>query len=87
MNIKTVEELEVVFRNKVIPLLQEYFYGDYGKIGLVLGNGFVRKIEWNGDNLFADFDYENKSDFDDREVFELHCDDFKTALKLLMEKK
>lgn len=87
MNIQTVEELEVVFKNKVIPLLQEYFYGDYGKIGLVIGNGFVRKIEWNGDNLFADFDYENKSDFDDREVFELHYDDFKNALKLLMEKK
>lgn len=87
MNIKTVEELEVVFGNKVIPLLQEYFYGDYGKIGLVLGNGFVRKIEWNGDNIFADFDYEGKNDFDDREVFELYCDDFKNALKLLMEKK
>lgn len=86
MNIKTTKELETVFRNKVIPLLQEYFYGDYGKIGLVLGNGFVRKIEWNSDNLFADFDYENKSDFDDREVFELHCSDFKEALKLLMEK-
>ncbi len=87
MNIKTIEELEVVFRNKVIPLLQEYFYGDYGKIGLVLGNGFVRKIEWNGDNIFADFDYEGKNDFDDREVFELYCDDFKNALKSLMEKK
>ncbi len=34
--------LEEVFKNKVIPLLQEYFYHDYEKIALILGSGFVR---------------------------------------------
>lgn len=33
--------LEEVFKNKVIPLLQEYFYHDYEKIALILGSGFV----------------------------------------------
>lgn len=33
--------LKRTFQKNIIPLLQEYFYGDYGKIGLVLGNGFV----------------------------------------------
>jgi len=34
--------LKSVFKDNIIPLLQDYFYGDYSKIGLVLGEGFVR---------------------------------------------
>jgi hypothetical protein len=40
------EELKSIFRDKVIPLLQEYFFNDYGKIQLVLGEGFVEKVEY-----------------------------------------
>jgi len=36
-------ELKQIFGNKILPLLQEYFYGDWGKIGLVIGNEFVKK--------------------------------------------
>ncbi len=35
------EWLTNVFKDKIIPLLQEYFYGDYKKIYYVLGPGFV----------------------------------------------
>ena len=36
------ESLEATFKNKIIPLLQEYFYDDWKKIDLVLnGNGFI----------------------------------------------
>ncbi len=38
MGVKTKQDLCLVFRNKVIPLLEEYFYGDYNKIQLVLGD-------------------------------------------------
>ena len=34
----SAENLAVIFENKIIPLLQEYFYDDYEKIQLVLGD-------------------------------------------------
>ena len=37
------EKLQSVFKNKVIPLLQEYFYGAPEKIGMVLGPDFMQK--------------------------------------------
>lgn len=55
------------FYKNIIPLLQEYFFGDYGKIGLVLGRGFVNKK--SDDFIFADFDYENS--YSERESYEI----------------
>lgn len=37
MGVKDVDDLAQVIQRKVIPLLQEYFYDDWEKIGLVLG--------------------------------------------------
>ncbi len=62
INVTSTKELANAFNNKIVPLLQEYFYGDYGKIGLVLGKGFVEKIK-NDKIDFANFDYENANDF------------------------
>lgn len=47
------------FENEIIPLLQEYFYNDYSKIGLVLGKGFVREKQssiQDVSSIFASFD-------------------------------
>jgi len=33
-----IDDLNEIFRNKIIPLLQEYFYDDYEKIQIVLGD-------------------------------------------------
>jgi len=54
MDCQTISDLKIAFQNKVIPLLQEYFFGDFGKIGLVLGNDFVMKRD-NSDFSFARF--------------------------------
>lgn len=65
-------DLRHVFQNKIIPLLQEYFFGDYGKIGLVLGRGFVEVVETsNSNHVFADFDYDQAFDLADRRVYRL----------------
>jgi 5-methylcytosine-specific restriction endonuclease McrBC GTP-binding regulatory subunit McrB len=65
----SISELRDVFKNKIMPLLQEYFYGDFGKIGLVLGEGF---IEENKDNtIFAKFKYEDRDLIDERKVYQI----------------
>lgn len=59
------EDFKNSFENEIIPLLQEYFYNDYGKIGLVLGRGFVREkaiTAKNDKSIFADFDTKNEVD-------------------------
>lgn len=54
LNIDTPEQLKATFETNIIPLLQEYFYGDYGKIALVLGAGFcAEEAVHNIDKLFA----------------------------------
>ena len=40
MDVDSLESLRNVFANKVIPLLQEYFYGDYAKMEMVIGPDF-----------------------------------------------
>jgi hypothetical protein len=82
------EDFKNSFENEIIPLLQEYFYNDYGKIGLVLGKGFVREkaiTVGNKKSIFADF--ETKSEVDIVKSYELipfNEVEFDTAIQLLL---
>lgn len=67
----TLQDLKQVFRNKLIPLLQEYFHNDWGKIGLVLGKDFVRKRDTSG-RPFADFEHDEHDAFAERASWELY---------------
>lgn len=57
----SLSELENIFGNKIIPLLQEYFYDDWEKILMVLGDGFVQKSEIKSDI----FDYKQDDYLED----------------------
>ena len=86
--------LKEVFQHKIIPLLQEYFFGDYGKIGLVLGRGFVEVHENKSSKVtFAEFDYDEAQDLADRRVYRILWPEpmsnaeFQSALQLLMNNR
>ncbi len=75
------------FYKNIIPLLQEYFFGDYGKIGLVLGAGFIKKMKQ--DSVFANFEHLDYSQFEEKESYEIinhkgNPENFGDAIKLLM---
>jgi hypothetical protein len=56
LKVDSLKSLKSAFHNAIIPLLQEYFFGDYGKIGLVLGQGFFEELESSEDEkFFAEF--------------------------------
>ena len=49
LNVKEMDTLASVFKKRIIPLLQEYFYNDWSKIQTVLGNNdFVQEIKFEG---------------------------------------
>lgn len=60
MNVVSLEDLKLVFEQKVLPLLQEYFYGDISKIALVLGDGFLNEVMSKNELLRSKY-YSDKS--------------------------
>lgn len=70
LKVNSEDSLKLSFKNEIIPLLEEYFFGDYGKIGLVLGNTFVEIINHNFDfALDNDYDTDIQSDLKEKKVF------------------
>ncbi|MFR5366402.1 AAA family ATPase [Intestinibacter bartlettii] len=72
----TIETLANIFENSIIPLLQEYFYEDYEKIRMVLGDNqkdsedkqFITIEENDYNDLFGDTDY----DFDEMSTYKIN---------------
>ena len=69
----TIETLSMIFSRNILPLLQEYFYEDYEKIRLVLGDNnktdkdeqFILVNEEDYSALFGSTDY----DFDESRTY------------------
>ena len=93
LNISELTGLKKVFQNKIIPLLQEYFFGDFGKIGLVLGSDFFAINPNDSDeDVFASFEEYDSSSLIERKVYHMKdvskMDDnsFKAAVNRLLMK-
>lgn len=76
-----IAELASIFKNKILPLLQEYFYDDWEKIRLVLGDNrkekegkpqFITKKDKKSSDLFGD----KIEDVTDEVAYEINKDAF-----------
>ena len=69
IGIEDIDGLRRTFKDKIIPLLEEYFYGDFGKIGLVLGGEFIKLAE-NQVAFPKNFEYE-KDFLEDKKIYHI----------------
>ena len=68
LDVDEIHKLSEAFRNRIFPLLQEYFFDDWEKIRAILGhNAFVEKRKVEG--LFLESDLADLAD-EDRVVYE-----------------
>ena len=63
-----LDQLKEVFATKILPLLEEYFYNDPMKLGMVLGNSFVARKDLQGGFGTGDWDTD---EFEEREIYEI----------------
>lgn len=76
----TIETLAGIFAHDIIPLLQEYFYEDYEKIRLVLGDNnkqnteeqFIIAVANDYNELFGSTEYS----FDEADTYEINAEAF-----------
>ena len=86
--------MKEAFKKQIIPLLQEYFYGDYGKIQLVLGEEFCNGEKKQSNGKFAKLKKGSKSEsydtsgFDEKVIYKIEKIDKKfdivNAIKILL---
>ena len=69
IGVQNIVDLQRTFKYKIIPLLEEYFYRDFGKIGLVLGEKFIEQTKYE-EKVFAKFPYE-KDFLEDKKIYHI----------------
>ncbi|MBN2789371.1 MAG: EVE domain-containing protein [Candidatus Delongbacteria bacterium] len=88
MDVEIKDDLDRVFKNKVIPLLQEYFYDDWEKIQIVLGDHYRQFVNYTG--LFTDKKKEDvllKAEEDEIFRNETFNDSLKNEFRFVQSKK
>ena len=87
MKVTTVQELRETFKKNIIPLLQEYFYNDYEKIGWVIGEGFFEEKKTDKKAIFTKFFNEPKPEFEvNYQLADIDKIDIKQAITKLLGK-
>lgn len=72
INNSSVGDFYNSFYQKLIPQLQEYFYGDFGKIGLILGKDFIKLVEDSPKIKFAAFPYDDVESLLDKPIYRVN---------------
>jgi hypothetical protein len=93
MRIENLDQLTAGFEKKIIPLLQEYFYNDYEKLGLVLGDNFFIETQRVNGSEFANFggsnslssQYKSKFLYELKDMSTLTSEDFRALIGLPVE--
>jgi hypothetical protein len=89
MEVDSIDSLRNVFANKVIPLLQEYFYGDYAKMEMVIGPDFFNQEKRTKKVVFAvqneDFEIPN-GNYELRDILDSTFN-FESAINRLLNRK
>lgn len=68
----TLEHLAVIFKQKIIPQLQEYFFDDWSKINMVLNaNGMLKAQTVERSVLFPNVDTESEGVFEDQKTWQI----------------
>jgi 5-methylcytosine-specific restriction endonuclease McrBC GTP-binding regulatory subunit McrB len=68
----TLNNLSAIFKQKIIPQLQEYFFDDWTKINLVLnGNGMLKSKLVEKSTIFPNVDSEGLGYFEHKKAWEL----------------
>lgn len=71
-----ITELKGIFQNKIIPLLQEYFYNDYAQIQVVLNcNKMIEGKKETIKNLFVENEQIRELDLEDKTIYQIAKDD------------
>ncbi len=81
LNITKIEELTEIFKTKIIPLLQEYFYDDWQSICAVLNQSYNNAKSDSGilissninKNIFSD-EFEELIEFRNKKIFKVNQD-------------
>ena len=68
INIDSKSKLDKVFRSKIIPLLQEYFYDNLETIHDILGDGFIKIKDGKNYQIRNEFDYKKLLEIDNTGV-------------------
>ena len=68
----TLEHLAVIFKQKIIPQLQEYFFDDWSKINMVLNaNGMLKAQTVERSVLFPNVNTESEGIFEDQKTWQI----------------
>jgi hypothetical protein len=71
-----IEDLKRSFKDKLIPLLQEYFYGDFAKIAMIIGEDFIKSVKGQEKASKFMFQHEAIDDFNSKTVWEFNKEIF-----------